>query len=67
MLITLKLGNKNANPSWKFLENFLFYLVTLNPIKKLIIHIPPPEALFKTLNFLFKCLFLPEVVTNYAF
>jgi hypothetical protein len=30
----------NLNPSGKFLENFLLYLVTLNPIKKLKILTP---------------------------
>jgi hypothetical protein len=50
----------NANPSGKFLENFIFYLVTLNPMKK-IKNPDPLEALFKILYFLFKCVFLPEV------
>jgi hypothetical protein len=36
----LKTKQYNANPSGKFLENFLFYFVTLNPIKKLKILTP---------------------------
>jgi hypothetical protein len=49
----------NANPSGKCLDDFLFYLVTLNPIIK--IQNPDPlEALFKSLTFLFK-FFVPEV------
>jgi hypothetical protein len=66
MPIILELGNKTQIPAANFRKKFLFYLVTLNPIKK-ILNPDPLKALFKTLYFLFKCVFLPEVVNNYVF
>jgi hypothetical protein len=63
MPITLKLqGMKQKS------QRQIFYKILILPChvksNQNIKNPDPLEALFKTLYFLFKCMFLPEVVTN---